>query len=189
MKQSQISPPGKIPFILRPAVAAAEKISGKRMEAARILSWSIPASLAAGVLEWGMEKAAVRILTPRAAKLIRMQVSFTVSCPFCIDMNSFQYEKAGIIREEAVALSEGSFRDCESFSPGEKVMLQWVSDICATPISVSPEILGELIKHYSDREMTVMGALAGKVNFWGRLMQAYQIPPAGYGGLKEFDRF
>ena len=40
----------------------------------------------------------------RLLKLVRMQVSFMASCPFCIDMNSFEYGKLGIDDREIEAL-------------------------------------------------------------------------------------
>ena len=136
-----------------------------------------------------MDRAAGKVLSIRMAKLIRMQVSFTLACPFCMDMNSFQYGKIGISGVEAEALSSSTYLECQGFSPAEKLALHWVFLISQTPVSVSPEILKDLKNHFSDREITVMRAQAGKVNFWGRLMQACQIPPAVYSDLDELDKF
>ncbi len=187
MKHMTLPAPDNIPFLLRPVLWASEKITGKRMEISRILSWSFPVALAAGILESGVERAARKKLSKRTAKLIRMQVSLRTGCPFCIDMNGFAFRESGITGDEALALQNGMWKDCSGFSAAEKILLDWVNQMSLTPIAVKGETLDALQKFYSPREITVMGALAGKVNLWARILQAYQVQPAGFGGLRDLE--
>lgn len=77
-----IDPPERIPLLLRLGIWIAERKTGKSMLAARILTWYPKAALGAGVMESlvAHEEGAA---TARLLKLLRMQVSFTASCPFC----------------------------------------------------------------------------------------------------------
>lgn len=189
MKNLLLSPPGHIPFILRPALFITEKIIGKKMYAPRILAWSVSSAIAAAFLEAGVEFAASRAASKRIATLVRMQVSLTSGCPFCIDMNSFEYQKQGITDDEAASLKQKSLQSCPAFSETEKALLQWVEQISGTPIDVDPKLLEYLIHELGEKEVVVLGALAAKVNFWARLIQAYQVPQANLGGLRELERF
>lgn len=184
-KPLRVNPPPRIPLILRPVIKKTEKITGKRMEVARIMSWSFLVSLAAGILEWAMEKAAQKHSTPRRVKLVRIQVSLSAVCPFCIDMNGFQYEKDGITTQEARSLQLRNWQEVDSFSQAEKNLLLWVDQMTRTPIQVDPELLPRLLKDFSQIELVVLGGLSAKVGFWTHFIQAMQIPPAGYGGLQD----
>jgi alkylhydroperoxidase family enzyme len=43
----------------------------------------------------------------------------------------------------------------------------------------------ELKAHFTERELVVLASTAAQVNYWGRLIQALGIPPAGFSGQCE----
>ena len=95
-----INPPARIPFWLRIGILISERITGKTMLPARILAWYPRAAVGSGVLE-SLVAHEDGQMDKRMLKLIRMTASFAVACPFCIDMNSFEYRGCGISDEEA----------------------------------------------------------------------------------------
>ena len=101
-----IPEPKRIPGLLKLAIWIAEKITGERMLPARLLSWFPRAAIGSACLEsltaHGRSRQEKRLL-----RLVRLQTAFTVSCPFCIDMNAFEYEKHGISVSEFEALQNG----------------------------------------------------------------------------------
>ena len=98
-----INPPARIPLWLKIGILISERITGKTMLPARILAWYPKAALGSGVLE-ALVAHEDGQMDKRMLKLIRMAASFAAACPFCIDMNSFEYQECGISDEEAEAL-------------------------------------------------------------------------------------
>ena len=123
-----IDPPGRMPALLRFGTWVAERKTGKPLLIARILSWYPKAAVGAGVME-GLVAHDEGRATARLLKLVRMQVSFAASCPFCIDMNSAEFERAGITSGEIEVLQKpGELGEVGSFSRDEVLALR-----CASP--------------------------------------------------------
>jgi len=121
--EAYIKPPKRIPFFLRFAIQFAEHKTRKEMLVARILSWYPKAALGAGILE-SLVAHKDKKITARMLKLIRMQVSFKASCPFCIDMNSSEYSKLNITKEEIEVLQGiRNIDSVESFTSEENMPL------------------------------------------------------------------
>jgi alkylhydroperoxidase family enzyme len=119
--------------------------------------------------------------TARLLKLVRMQVSFMVSCPFCIDMNSAEFAGACILDSEIEALQEiHSFDDVESLSREEKLALLYTRALTATPVRMRSDLLRELLAAFSERELVVIASTIAQVNFWTRMAQGVGVPPAGF---------
>ena len=78
-------------------------MTGRRLLPARLLSWYPKAAIGSGVLEsltaHGNTESEKRLL-----RLVRLKASFSVSCSFCIDMNSAEYDSHGISEEEFNAI-------------------------------------------------------------------------------------
>ncbi|HUX11703.1 MAG TPA: carboxymuconolactone decarboxylase family protein [Spirochaetia bacterium] len=176
-----IEPPRRIPLILRLGIAIAERKTGRPMLAARLLAWFPRAALSSGILE-ALVAHGDRDVDARTLKLVRMQVSFAVSCPFCIDMNSFRYELKGITDEEVRALQgELEIGGVATFNARERAALLYTREACRTPLSFTPEVIGEVRSLFGERGMVILATTIGQVNFWARTIQALGVPPAGFG--------
>ncbi|MBU1195608.1 MAG: carboxymuconolactone decarboxylase family protein [Proteobacteria bacterium] len=175
-----INPPGRIPFILKTAIRFAEKKVGKKLLAARILTWYPKAAIGAGLMEALVAHDEGRA-TKRLLQLIRMQVSFMASCPFCIDMNSSEFSKAGITEKEIEAIQEKySLEEISTFSEEEKTALLFTRSITATPIKLDEKILAKMKAFFSEKEFVVISSTIAQVNFWTRFIQGIGVPPAGF---------
>lgn len=175
-----IAPPARIPWYLRIGIWFSERLTGKVLLPARLLAWYPRAALGSGVMEALIAHREGRV-DERMLKLVRVQTSFAISCPFCIDMNSAEYPKAGLKPEELEALRGGADVDAVgSFSPGERLALRYCKALSRSPISVPPELVAELKAHFTERELVVLASTAAQVNYWGRLIQGLGVPPAGF---------
>ena len=99
-----IEPPKNIPIYLRIGIWISRKITGKDMLPGKILAWYPKAAVGSGVLE-SLVAHHDGALDERMLKIVRLSASFAAACPFCIDMNSYQYEETGITPEELLPVS------------------------------------------------------------------------------------
>ena len=175
-----IDPPARIPFWLRIGILISERITGKTMLPARILAWYSRAAVGSGVLESLVAHEDGR-MDKRMLKLIRMTASFAAACPFCIDMNSFEYQDCDVSDEEAEALRlHADPESVPTFSERERLAIVYSRLISQTPLAFPPEVVDRVKSVFSEREMVILSSTAAQVNYWARLIQALGIPPAGY---------
>lgn len=178
--QAFIDPPKRIFFLLRFGIWIAEKITKSELLPARVLSWYPKTAVGSGVLE-SLVAHKDKTLSRRMLKLIRVQTSFAISCPFCIDMNSNEYKKYNISDEEILALQGlKNINNITTFSQREKVALEYSRSACQTPIAFTNELIKKVKADFSEREMVILASTIAQVNYWGRLIQALGIPPAGF---------
>ena len=147
---------------------------------ARILAWYPKAAVGSGVLEALVAHEDGK-MNKRMLKLIRMTASFAAGCPFCIDMNSFEYQKCGISDEEAEALRlQADPEAIPTFSERERTAILYTRLISQTPLAFPRDVLEHVKSVFSEREMVILASTAAQVNYWARLIPALGIPPAGF---------
>lgn len=177
---SFIKPPDRPPVLLRLGIWLAEKITGKEMLPARLLSWLPKAAVGSGILE-ALVAHKDKTISRRLLKLVRLQTAFTVSCPFCIDMNGSDYAEHGVSKEEIRALRGLIAMDAvPTLDKREKTALEYARLISQTPIQFPAIFIRKLQDTFDDREILVLGTTVAQVNYWARLIQSLGIPPAGF---------
>jgi AhpD family alkylhydroperoxidase len=175
---SFIDQPKRIPIFLKIGIWFSEKITGKTMLPARVLAWYPKAALGSGIME-ALVAHEDGAMTQRMLKLIRMTASYATACPFCIDMNSYEYREAGIADEEAESL-RGDFEKTITFSEREKLAIAYTQVVSQTPLKFHPELVERVKSAFTEREFVILASTAAQVNYWARLIQALGIPPAGF---------
>ena len=174
-----IEPPRHLPWWLRLSLWYAERTAGGELLIGRLLAWYPKAALSSGVME-GLIAHHEGRLAERLLKLVRMQVSYTAACPFCIALNGSEPERFGITPDEIAALRGlRALEDVVTFTPLERVALTYARRISQTPLSFPPEFVATLRAHFTEREIVILAATAAQVNYWTRLIQALGAPPAG----------
>lgn len=175
-----INPPKKIPLFLKMGIWISKKVTGRDLLPPKLLSWYPRAAIGAGVLE-SLVAHGTKDLDRRILKIVRIQCSLSVSCPFCIDMNSFEYEKDGITEEE-IAVLQGiiDMKQVTTFSIREKLAIEYSKGISSTPISFAPTLIQEITEHFSEREIVILATTSAQVNYWARMIAALGVPPAGF---------
>jgi alkylhydroperoxidase family enzyme len=175
-----INPPSKIPFYLKAGIWITKRVTGKDLLPPKLLAWYPKAAISSGILE-SLVAHGKKDLNKRILKLVRIKSSFTASCSFCIDMNSFEFDKEGITDEElAVLQGLKDANDVQTFSEREKLAIEYARCISNSPLSFPPPLIEELKKSFSEREIVILATTAAQVNYWARLIQALGVPPASF---------
>ncbi|MCL2336319.1 MAG: carboxymuconolactone decarboxylase family protein [Firmicutes bacterium] len=172
-----VQPPNHMPFWVRLGTWFAERITGKEMLAPRILSWYKKAALSSGILEalvsHGEGKADGRLL-----KLIRIQISLQIGCPFCTDMNSSNSETHNITQQEIASLRDSGKLPDATFSPFEAAALAYARNLTATPPVIDDNVTDELRCLFNEKELVVISTTIAQVNYWARLLKGLGVPAA-----------
>lgn len=175
-----INPPTKIPFYLKIGIWITKRVTGKDLLPPQLLAWYPKTAIGSGVLE-SLVAHGKKDLDPRILKLVRLQSSFAVSCPFCIDMNAYEFERVGITAEEmSVLQGRTNISSVHTFSDREKLALEYAKVISNSPLSFPSPLIEEIKNNFSEREMVILASTAAQVNYWARLLQALGVPPAGF---------
>jgi alkylhydroperoxidase family enzyme len=154
-------------------------MTGRDLLPARLLAWYPKAAIGSGVLE-SLVAHHDGNLDERMLKIVRIQASFAAACPFCIDMNSFESEKA-ITKDELMVLQGRKSLDLVlTFSEREQLAIHYAKLISQTPLQFPRPFVEELKRCFNEREIVILASTAAQVNYWARLIQALGIPPAGF---------
>jgi alkylhydroperoxidase family enzyme len=173
-----ITPPRRIPFFLRVGLWVAERTTGEHLLGPRLLSWYPRAAIGSGILESLVAHHDGRV-TERMLKMVRLAVSFTVECPFCMGLNANGWEK--LISEDELAAVQGRrpLNDVPSLTPEERLAVEYARLVSATPLAF-PHGYGEVLRaSFTEREIVVLATTAAQVNYWARALQALGAPAVG----------
>jgi len=173
-----INPPAKIPFFLRLGIWIARKISGAELLPARLLAWYPKAAVSSAVLE-GLIAHHEANLDARLLKLVRLTVSYVAVCPFCINMNSAGWEQIITLDEMAALQGRRLVDEIDTFTPKEKLAIQYARLITSTPLGFPPAFVAKLKDTFTERDIVILATTAAQVNYWTRLIQALGCPPEG----------
>ncbi|MCC6191564.1 MAG: carboxymuconolactone decarboxylase family protein [Anaerolineales bacterium] len=174
-----IDPPARPPFYLRLGLWLSTRMAGRELLPARLLAWYPPAAFSSGVLE-ALIAHHDGNLAARLLKLVRLQTSFAVACPFCVDMNAVNRAHHEITPAELAALQgRAALEAVPSFSTRERVALEYARLISRAPLAFPPEFVERLKASFTEREIVILASTAAQVNYWARLIQALGIPPMG----------
>jgi len=175
-----IDPPAHIPFYLRIGIWISRLATGRDLLPGKLLAWYPKAAISSGVME-ALVAHQDKTLSKRILKLVRLRTSFAVACPFCIDMNSYDYDQFGITSEELSALQDRSeIPAVQTFSDRERIAMEYAVLISRTPLQFPQDFITKLKAAFTEREIVILAATAAQVNYWARLLQALGVPPAGF---------
>jgi len=175
-----IDPPKHIPFYLRIGIWISRKVTGRDLLPGKLLTWYPKVAISAGIME-AMVAHKDANLDKRILKLVRLRTSFSVACPFCIDMNYYDYDQYGITPEELAALQERTdIAAVKTFSHREIIAMEYAVLISRTPLQFPQEFINKLKANFTEREIVILASTAAQVNYWARMLQAMGVPPAGF---------
>ena len=175
-----IDPPRSIPFYLRIGIWISRQVTGRDLLPGKLLAWYPKAAVSSGIMEI-LVAHKYKTLNKRILKLVRLRTSFAVACPFCIDMNAYDYDQFGITSEELSALQGRiAIAAVNTFSVREIIAMEYAVLISQTPLSFSKEFVNKLKANFIEREIVILASTAAQVNYWARLLQALGVPPAGF---------
>lgn len=172
-----INPPKRIPLFIRLGLIVTKKVTGKDLLVPKLLAWYPKTAISSAVLE-GLIAKGDKDLNERILKLVRVQASLSAACPFCIDMNAFEYEKHEISEAELRSLMDTDVS--ESFNRKERLAIEYTRLISATPVGVTDRFMDEMKTEFSEREIVILAGTAAQVNYWARLIKSLGVPPEGF---------
>jgi hypothetical protein len=110
-----------------------------------------------------------------------MQVSMRIACPFCIDMNSYEFEKYDITQKEiSVLKGEISIKEVSTFSYKEKLIFYYIKGLVRTPIKQNPKVIEKMKQVFTEKEFASITVTVAQVDYWTRVIQGFGIQPAGF---------
>ncbi|MCX5848597.1 MAG: carboxymuconolactone decarboxylase family protein [Deltaproteobacteria bacterium] len=175
-----IDPPKTIPFYLRIGLWISKKVTGRDLLPGKLLAWYPKVAISSGIME-AMVAHKDAALDKRILKLVRLRTSFSVACPFCIDMNYYDYKQFGITTGELAALQGRiDIAAVKTFSRREIIAMEYAVLISLTPLQFPQEFIDKLKTNFTEREIVILASTAAQVNYWARLLQAMGVPPAGF---------
>jgi alkylhydroperoxidase family enzyme len=175
-----INPPRKIPFYLKIGIWISRKVTGRDLLPARLLAWYPKVAISSGILE-ALVAHHDGNLNRRILKLVRLQTSFSVACPFCIDMNYHDYTDYAITRDELLFLQNRvGIEEVKTFSLREKLAMEYARIISSIPLIFPSAFIEKMKANFTEREIVILASTTAQVNYWARLLQALGVPSAGF---------
>ena len=175
-----IKPPEKIPFYIRIGLIITKRITKKDLLAPKLLAWYPKVAVSSAVLESFIAHGK-KDLNERILKMVRIQASTSIACSFCIDMNSFEYEKSGITEQEMRGLAgKVELEQIASFSGKERLAIEYAKLISQTPVDIPAEFIEKVKAEFTEREIVILSSTAAQVNYWARMLKSLGVPPAGF---------
>lgn len=175
-----IDPPRCIPFYLRIGIWISKRVTGRDLLPGKLLAWYPKTAISSGIME-ALVAHKDKTLDKRILKLVRLRTSFSVACPFCIDMNFYDYDQYGITHEELAALQgKAEIGAVKTFSEREIIAMEYAVLISSVPLIFPPDFVNKLKVVFSEREIVILASTAAQVNYWARLLQAMGVPAAGF---------
>jgi alkylhydroperoxidase family enzyme len=175
-----IDQPKHIPFYLKIGIWISKKITGRDLLPGKLLAWYPKVAISSGIME-AMVAHKDATLDKRILKLVRLRTSFSVACPFCIDMNFYDYDQFGITPQELTALQgQIEIASVITFSLREIIAMEYAVLISRTPLQFPQDFIDKLKANFTGREIVILASTAAQVNYWARLLQAMGVPPAGF---------
>ena len=176
MSAAFIAPPRRIPAFLRLGLWIVRRRTGRDLLPPRLLAWYPRAAVGSGILE-ALVAHDDGLITERMLKMVRMAVSFTVECPFCMGMNSEGWDRLMNDDELAVVQGRSDAATVPSITPREALAIEYARKSSETPLAFTPEFGARLTAAFTEREIVVLATTSAQVNYWARLIQALGSPP------------
>ena len=173
-----ISPTPRIPFYLRVGLWIVRRRSGVDLLPPQLLAWYPKAAISSGVTE-ALIAHRDGAITERMLKMVRMAVSFTASCPFCIGLNSEGWQLLMTDDELLAVQGHTQLAEIATFTDRERLAIEYARLVSQTPLAVTEEFGRQLTATFTEREIVVLATTSAQVNYWARLIQGLGCPPMG----------
>lgn len=110
-------------------------------------------------------------------ELVRLRVSQTNGCAFCIAMHIPLARKFGLTEHQINLVA--AWKESPVFSARERAALAWADAVTALAGQEVSDAAYEQVKaEFSPEEIATLTLCIGEINTWNRLMIASRTPPA-----------
>ncbi len=174
-----VRPPTRIPFLLRPFLWLARRMTGKDPVPGRLLAHFPKGALGVGIFE-ATAAGAPGDLDGRSLATARIVSSAIAGCPFCLDMNAATWKRAGLEPAELRSLVELDRPAWSTLGPRPHLAARYAEALSLTPVVLGDELMRELRATFTDRELVILATTIAQVNYWSRFNQGLGVPSAGF---------
>jgi AhpD family alkylhydroperoxidase len=116
-------------------------------------------------------------IDPVLLELIKLRASQINGCAFCVDMHTTDMRKAGETERRIAAVVV--WEEAPFFTPRERAVLGWTEAITRIADTRAPDaVYGELVEHFSAKEMVDLTLAISTINSWNRLAIGFRKAPA-----------
>lgn len=182
-EEAFIAQPRKVSPLLRPWNSLLDRLMRTPFVPARLMAWDPRTSFSwiAGSLYWLFPAGrARRALGKRIQDMVAITAAYTVNSPYCI-ADTVESEPTGLTSAEIEAIrTAADVTRITSFTPRERLAIQYARLVSSTPLEFPQEFVTELTAAFSEQEIVIMAALAAEVNRNARLFEALGAPPPSY---------
>jgi alkylhydroperoxidase family enzyme len=173
-----VAPPARMPMLFRGALRLVRRRAGADLLPAVLLTWSPRAAIGAAALE-ALAARPIGRIDARLLKLVRLTVSFTVTCQFCIGLNAAGWESLLTADELAVTQGLREAGDVPSLGERERLAIEFARAVTRTPPTLTAAVGRALRASFDEEEIVVLAATCAQVNYWARLVQGLGYDLAG----------
>jgi len=164
-------------FTRRSLVKLTGRNPERMLEPMEMLAYSPALMNAYGKVEQAAANA--RKVDRRLSDLAELRAATLVSCEYCIDLGSqVARNRSGLTDEQLLALPR--YADSDLFTEVEKVVLDYTTAMCRTPVEVSDELFSRLRQHLDEAQIVELTFLIALGNMRGRFNLTLGIGSAGF---------
>ncbi len=102
-----------------------------------------------------------------------LKTAAMVGCEFCIDIGSTVARHTGVTEEQLRDLS--NYNESEAFSPVEKLVLDYATEMTRTPVVISEDLFDALLGHFDEASMVELTTAIALENHRARFNHAFGI--------------
>ena len=165
-------------FVGRFAYRFSRRRLGRVAEPLRVTAHHPRLLLGYGAMELALDRS--RSIDGRLKELAALKVAAMVGCEFCIDIGSALGRESGVTEEQLRDLSD--YEESAAFSPLEKLVLEYASEMTRTPVLIPDDLFGALSQHFDEAQIVELTAAIALENYRARFNHAFGIGSQGFSG-------
>jgi AhpD family alkylhydroperoxidase len=158
--------------LLRIAYWYSTRRFGKMPEPFAVMAHSTPVFTTMARFELAVERKWKAIDT-HLMELAVLKTALTVECPWCVDFGSMLSAATGLDPEKVEQLPR--WRSSDVYSEVERAVLEYAEAMSVTPLQVTDEMVEELRRHLSERQVVELTAYIALENSRARTNAALGI--------------
>ncbi|CAN5599002.1 hypothetical protein BH24ACT20_BH24ACT20_12690 [soil metagenome] len=129
-----------------------------------------------GMLELSFDRS--RRVDETLKHLAVLKTAAIVGCEFCIDIGSTVARYSGVTENQLRDLS--NYRESEEFTPLEKLVLDYASEMTLTPAAITQDLFDALHEHFDEASMVELTTAIALENYRARFNHAFGIGSQGF---------
>ena len=149
---------------------------GKEIETTDVLGHRKGLLMGYGAFEMALERS--KCVDRKLKDLGAIRAAMLVGCEFCMDIGSHLGREAGLSDEQLQELPR--WRESDSFSHVEKLVLEYAEGMTRTPAEISDELVARLREQFDDRQLVELTTAIAIENFRARFNDALGVEPSGF---------